>query len=177
MADKRISDLTPATPPYDIETLVELAIPDGVGGWLSRHGRLGDLRSESPLVSDIVVAAAVSVALAGTDYNITSIPLGIGDWNITGAVAVNPASGTTLTNFQGWTSLVSATRPTIPNKGAMFSVFNPAAAPSSTNQCFPVGLQRVSLAAPGTIYLSTRCSFSGGSVGAYGFLRAERVRG
>jgi hypothetical protein len=110
------------------------------------------------------VASGAAVALAtGVAKDITSINLSAGDWDLWGNIATSAAP----TSANGWINSVTAVDPGAPNQGAYIQWV--------TSQCLPVGMMRVSLAAPETLYLSINATF-GGALSAYGFLGARRRR-
>lgn len=121
------------------------------------------------------VPAGSPVALTSTvAANITSIPLTPGDWDVCGSVVSAAAGGTTTQNFIAWTSTVSATMPTAPNNGALF--LDERASAAGTNNIGVIGIQRISIAAPTTVYLGARVDFSVSTLSAYGFIGARRAR-
>lgn len=124
------------------------------------------------IVAEVLGGSAVS--LSSTVANdIASISLTAGDWDLDGNICYSIGSSTSATRLQGWTSATSNTVPTAPNKGSEFLL--QVSFPDSTAQCFPVGTQRISIASTTTHYLSARADHSG-TVSAYGYIRARRVR-
>lgn len=117
----------------------------------------------------LAVGSAVSLVTA-TPKDVISISLTAGDWNVWGSIGL---LGTTGTFLRGWTSATSATTPTLPNNGGMFEG---NISPSTGETLAPVGVQRFSLGATTTIYLSASAIFGSGSNTAYGFIGARRVR-
>ena len=120
--------------------------------------------------SEVLLAAAVTLA-SGATTNITSVSLTAGDWDVWGLVALELTS--TINHFFGALSLVSATFPTYPGKGAMF-VLNDTAA--IENPASPVGQRRVSVASTTTVWLVGGAGFSAGTAKAYGYIGARRAR-
>ena len=132
----------------------------------AQAGSVGEFISSTVLLGS---AVSLSTTVAA---NITSIALSSGDWDVHGNIALAPGGGATATLLKGWTSTVSATNPTDPNNGADFVLQGNFTA----TQVMSVGIQRISIAAPTTIYLSALANFSGGSLSAFGFIGARRVR-
>lgn len=122
----------------------------------ARAGNIGEyIESEVDSGSAIVLTTDVIA-------DITSIDLTPGDWDVWGSIATTagPVTG------KGWISLASVTDPGAPNKGAY-------AQWGAQILALPLGMIRISLAAPATLYLSTLQSFPG-AVSAYGFIGARR---
>jgi hypothetical protein len=120
--------------------------------------------------STIALGGAVSLATT-TTANVTSISLTAGDWDVTGVVDYAMTSAT-ATNFNHGVSVTSATL-----GGQDMYVQKPFAfAGSSAVFGDAVPVTRISLASTTTIYLVAQATFSGGSVDAYGTIRARRIR-
>lgn len=119
-----------------------------------------------------VVASGSAVALStGTTANVTSISLTAGDWDVTGVVDY-AMTGATATNFLHGTSTTSATlggQDSYAQKPFAFAGSNATLGDNAP-------LVRLSLSGTTTVYLVAQAAFSGGSVDAYGTIRARRVR-
>lgn len=131
-------------------------------------GNIGEL-----IESEILAGSAVVIP-TGFARNVTSISLTAGDWNVWGNVAAVPIAGGNTSNVIGWTSDVSATVPTMPNKGGYTQM--PYGSSTSSLVVIPVGVRRFSLASTTTIYLSTYVAYAGASLSVYGYIGARRVR-
>ena len=123
--------------------------------------------------STVLVGAAVSLTTS-TQADVTSIALTAGDWDVWGNVALTLNAATVLTAFSSWIHTVSATFPTVPNGGAYSSIATTFTTGGS--QVMPVGMRRISLAAPATIYLTAFTIFVTNTCAAYGYIGARRVR-
>lgn len=125
--------------------------------------------------SSVLAGAAVPLTVSGTTYNITSISLTAGDWDVTATGWSNPAAGTISQSFFAAISTTSATLPTAgaENNMAGFGNDTPAA-----NAFFGVGVgpMRLSLSGTTTVYLVANSVFSVSTISAYGFISARRVR-
>lgn len=131
-------------------------------------GRIGEFVT-STIPSGSAVSLTTTVAA-----DITSISLTAGDWDVRGQFA-NVVQGSTVTaNIIAWINTASATDPGPPNNGAYLLDNNAVSVGSARNA--QVGIIRVSTATTVTVYLSTKCSFSGGTMVAYGSISARRVR-
>jgi len=126
----------------------------------------------APLSVDIPSGSAVSLT-SGTSVDLGYIDLPTGTWLVQGNVVYAPAAGTTMSALRGWISTTSATQPTTANGGAYCALA--VTIPTGFGQALPTGAQIVTAAGTTRIYLSTRCSFSGGTMTAYGHMHAVRI--
>lgn len=118
--------------------------------------------------STVAQGSAVNFALSGTGYNITSLSLGAGDWDLEGIGGFVPGVGVSVTQIGVGISTTSGAQ------GPLATVVN---SPGNSNPCaYPVTRTRISLASTTTVYLAAVGYFSGGTLGAYGYLSARRVR-
>jgi hypothetical protein len=127
-------------------------------------GKVGEFIS-----SVIPFASAVSLTNA-VPANVTSISLSAGDWDVWGNISFNN-SANSLNSVSGWISTTSATLPDS-------SLFNQLAnnAVSLVSPGITVPQLRFSVAGPTTVFLSTDCGFSSGTLKACGGIYARRVR-
>lgn len=105
--------------------------------------------------------------------NIASITIGPGDFDVWGVVLYTPAATTTSTRWAQSISTTSATFPTTPN-GGVYSIYNGTAG-ANQSSAMPVGMMRVSVAAPTTYYLIATATFAISTMTATGYIGA-RVR-
>jgi hypothetical protein len=114
----------------------------------------------------------------GVTANITSLSLPAGDWTVAGIVIFTPA-GTGPNSVLAAISTVSATLPTdnqvLAGGTTMFQAWSGALTASKV-QTLPVGMCRININAPATVYLVAQSSFGGGSVTVTGRVTARRVR-
>lgn len=116
--------------------------------------------------SIIATGSAVSLTTA-TSANVTSVSLPSGgDYQIWGNVGATAT--VSMTVFNAWISLTSATQP----DGSLTSALTGL---TSTSIGMNVPSLRVSVAGATTVYLSTNCTFTG-TCGAYGKLQWRRLR-
>jgi hypothetical protein len=138
-------------------------------------GEIGEL-----ITSTVAVGAPVSETTA-TPVDVTSISLTAGDWEVSGQVD-RVLTGVTATIYGAGLGVATATLLTqAGGSGVGTDCLTSQTATFGTtltgNYATKVGPVRVSLsAAATTIYLIAADSFSAGSVGVYGTLRARRVR-
>lgn len=124
--------------------------------------------------STVLSGAAVALTTAVTS-NVTSIALTAGDWDVWGTVGYIANAATTASIFKGGINSVSATLPVSPGNGAYFEL-GLAVGAGGTEPVKPVGSERISLAAPATIYLVAQSTFAVNTMAAYGFIGARRRR-
>jgi hypothetical protein len=125
-------------------------------------------------ISSTVLSGSAVAATSGVVFNITSISLTAGDWDVWGNVAITPSVGVTTTAIVGSASSTSATHPSFPGGGAF--LVKQLAFTSGATQAYPIGMARFSLASTTTVYLVCTLEFSGGSLSGYGFIGARRAR-
>ncbi len=109
----------------------------------------------------------------GQWFDVTSISLTAGDWDIAGQINFNLA-GATATQMNGGVSITtgnSATGLTLGDNWLQTSVPNSI---FDTSVC--VASYRLSLSGPTTVYLKGNIAFSAGTPNAYGRISARRVR-
>jgi hypothetical protein len=123
--------------------------------------------------SMVLIGAAVSLTTA-TPTNVVTITLTAGDWDVHGAVAFHSSGTTNVNDVETGLSTVSNTLPTDTSAtSADVYMVVLAASPDISDS---VGTQRISIAAPTTLYLVTNANFSISTLTAYGKLCARRRR-
>lgn len=156
----------------------------GFGGSDSRVGTTTNDSAAAGFIGQIItatVAAASEVALTtATAADVTSISLTAGDWDVNGQVNHNAAATTNVTLLQIGISATSATLPTQPGGSGIgtdpLAIERRAASVPGGVLTTAVGPVRVSLATTTTIYLVVQDTFTISTMGAYGTIRARRVR-
>jgi hypothetical protein len=130
------------------------------------------------ITATLVVGSAVALTTA-TPANVTSIALTAGDWDVSGQIDFN-LTGTTVTDMRGGPSLTSATLPTQPGGAGLGTdplAIDPSNFATITDvQTLDSGPVRLSIAATTTVFLVASATFSVGTVGAFGTIRARRMR-
>lgn len=130
-------------------------------------------------ISTVAFANVVSETTA-TPVNVTSLALTPGDWDVSGVIN-RSLGGVTATVYAG---AISPTTGAIPAQAGgsgvgADSVVTQSATHGTTitgNFITAIGPVRVSIAATTTIYLVAADTFSAGTVGVFGTIRARRVR-
>lgn len=127
------------------------------------------------LSSQIAPGAAVPVT-SGNPFDITTLSLEPGDWDVWGNIGSAPDVTTTTSQVRGWIGTVSATDPGAPNQGAY--ALSQSGVGAGLGTVLPVGTIRITVpAGPNlTVYLSTVMGFATSTMGAFGFLGARRAR-
>lgn len=130
------------------------------------------------LVSTIAAASGVALT-SGTQFNITSLTLTAGDWDVGGTWQLAFGSGTTT----------GYARASIGTSSASISASSNSAVNTGVSLSDPAGVgtggvgfgaamptTRFSVASSTTIYLVTQCNFSVSTLKAFGQLWARRMR-
>jgi len=121
-------------------------------------------------VGEFVTASASGVT-ANSAFNLTSISLTAGDWDVSGAIQF---IGTSVTSASFMASGVSTTSATLgafgQNNVLQFTMTSPSA------NHLPTPVWRLSIASTTTVFLVGGTTFTGGSMTANGIIRARRVR-
>jgi hypothetical protein len=115
------------------------------------------------------IGAGSSISLTtNTAANITSLSLPAGDWDVSGAVDFAPA-GAAIAEMVGGSSTTSGV------VGAQDASFDMPVSGTLSKITFPLPTFRYNLGTTTTVYLVASCTFVGGTVNAYGTLRARRM--
>lgn len=124
-------------------------------------------------VASTVVATGSAVSLAtGTAKTVASVSLTAGDWEVTGVIDFKPAATTTATYLQ---SGISATNNTTGAQDS-FTQLTAAVPAGGPDPAIPTPTIRVSIGSTTTYYLVGKAAFAVDTLGAYGTIRARRVR-
>lgn len=132
-------------------------------------GNVGQLVS-----SNIVIGSAVTLTTA-TPLDITTISLTAGDWDVQGACTSSPAGSTTTSVFICSVGTTLNTVNTTPSDSSGFGLNN-SSQPAGGAQTIVTDTARFSLSATTTIHLVAQANFAVSTMGAYGKIRARRVR-
>lgn len=128
-------------------------------------GRVGEY-------AETLVASGSAVSLStNTAANVTSVSLTAGDWDVEGNINFVATSATLTATNTG----INTTSATLPTDGS--EVFGGVLL-TTTTDTFGITQprKRISIAATTTVYLVGRCTFSAGTITAYGKISARRVR-
>lgn len=127
-------------------------------------------------LSTVVTSGSpVSMTTSGTVYNIASLALTAGDWDIRAMASLLPANTTSVTQLFASISTTSATLNTVPGQiSGYFSnatVFN-----GSTIITQSIPDYRISITTPTTYYLVMQSTFTVSTCSGYGIISARRIR-
>lgn len=122
--------------------------------------------------STIASGSAVSLTTS-TLANVTSISLTAGDWDVYAQIIYSLAATTSISAQVGSTSATSVTMDTTP--GREYIIRNAAFVPGGDISAPPI-TSRFSLAGTTTVFLVAQLNFTVSTAGAYGIIRARRVR-
>jgi hypothetical protein len=128
------------------------------------------------ITSQILFASPVSLTTA-TAANITTISLTAGDWDVWGQAGFTGGTTTTTSSLAANTS--STTASVVQSSVSFINNIYPASVlfnGSFNSVSFAVPVNRFSLSATTTIYLSCYASFATSTCSAFGTLSARRVR-
>jgi hypothetical protein len=127
----------------------------------------------------IATSTTVEVALTtGVTANIATLALTPGDWAVSGAIVFDPVTATTVTALAASVSTISATLPTLAQVASGIGNMTQYALPftKGVDQYMQTGICRINVSAPTSVYLVGQGVFSGGTMGAAGYISARRVR-
>lgn len=169
-------------PASDAGALTALVAADGSTGGFIKDSQAGNLPATATndsasagnvgeYIESIILAASRVTLTSGTPADITSISLTAGDWDVSGLMWQQFGAGSTCSYMAVWVSATSATIPTAPAGG-----LTQLQATITGNSALATSVARFSLANTTTIYFSTIQGFAVNPIGAYGILRARRVR-
>ena len=134
-------------------------------------GQIGEF-----VTASLAAGSATSVS-NGVPTDIISIALTAGDWEVGGTICIDASGSTALSNQVVWVNTTSATMPSMPTTGYFQLQSTLPVVVGAIQSCFYSGIERFSLAAPGTAYLTERLEFTAGTgVAVYGKISARRIR-
>jgi hypothetical protein len=166
-----------------------IAGPTGTQGTAGPTGSTGTFNFKGTIAADnaaagnigevIATSTTVEVALTtGVTANIATLALTPGDWAVSGAIVFDPVTATTVTALAASVSTVSATLPTLAQVASGIGNMTQYALPftKGVDQYMQTGICRINVSAPTSVYLVGQGVFSGGTMGAAGYISARRVR-
>lgn len=122
----------------------------------------------------ILSGSAVNLAVSSNVYNIASISLTAGDWDVSGNIAFTTASSTTVQYAGGcFNTSVAINGNTLARNNYFGTAIN---TPANGAPYLTMPTSRFSLAAPATIYLVGYAAFGVSTISAFGKISARRVR-
>lgn len=133
-------------------------------------GYIGEVLSSVVLVGSQVSLTSTIVS------NVTSLALTAGDWEVSGTVAFNPAGTTTVSHVSAGINTTSATLQTVPDANGLPTATVTATLTTGAAQRLNLTPERINVATTTTVYLVAQSTFGVSTMGAYGVIRARRVR-
>ena len=127
-------------------------------------------------VSSTVASGSAVALTTGVFANITSISLTAGDWDVSGYVALSNATGIAVFIYANGSASTTSGTGGSSGQGWSLSYTTAQAIAYYIDFIQATPTQRLSLSGTTTVYLTARGSFVGGTVNAYGGIRARRVR-
>lgn len=130
----------------------------------------GNVTAVSGYVTGAVVSGSAISLTTATGANVTSISLGAGTWDVSGNINFS-ASTATVTGTSGGITSTTATVPTDGTEvysGVQVTLL-------SENDSVTIPSKRFTLGGTTTIYLVGKCTFSAGSVSAFGSITAKQA--
>jgi hypothetical protein len=149
--------------------IVDLRKAISVNGTSTNNNALaGDVGEE--VAASVASSSPVSLAVSGGTYNVASINLTAGDWEVEAIAGFKPTGASVSVIYAGIST-------TSGNFNAEGSYIQDQVSYTGLSGNFMRSVKRrLSLAATTAVYLVENATFSAGSVGGFGVLRARRVR-
>lgn len=154
-------------------TAVLLGLPTSLAGTTTNDS------AAAGFVGQFVSATVGNVNSTGTGqwFDVTSISLTAGDWDVTGMANESNNGGTWTTGALGISTTTGNSPTGLVSGESLISGSWASSSTTPTSVCFTVMPVRFSLAATTTIYLKCQLSFSAGTARVEGAsLRARRIR-
>jgi hypothetical protein len=151
----------------------------GNAAFTSLRGTITNDDAAAGKIGEIITSTVGNVSLVtATAKTVTSLPLTVGDWDVTGNIGLATA---TSTNVSSANQSISQTDNTLDTTAGLFSAITfPGGdfVPGNVNTAvvFSPLHTRISLSGPTTIYLIARAGFTVSTCSAYGHLHARRAR-
>jgi len=119
-------------------------------------------------------ASRVTLTTTATAYNVTSISLTAGDWDVWGIVTQDASASGNISSAYSSISTTSATQATTDSQRKTYWSWNNTAQNEWISM--PLRTVRISIASTTTVYLVTTCGFSSTAPIAIGAICARRMR-
>jgi len=127
-------------------------------------------------ISSTVVSGSAISLTSNVPANVTSISLPAGDWDVTCSLYYTPTSTTATQIVLSSISNTSATNDFTPGNFGETAFANAGTVTGSVSLAAAAGPRRISLASTTTIFAVAYALFTVSTMGAYGIIRARRVR-
>jgi hypothetical protein len=146
------------------------------------QGKLDGSVAATPFVGELLVAAVASSAAAAltnaTNTPFLQLPLGPGDYDVWGMIGLTGSAGTIIQYILGGMNVgVSGTSPNMDNGGAVYIPMMGATPFTYISQIgYTLPAIQVLTSGSVTVWLNAFVGFTPGSVNAFGYIKARRVR-
>lgn len=158
------AEATAATQAYAIERNFNTATLQSLAKQTAQIGEV---------ISGVLASGSAVSLTTATAKTVTSINLPAGEWDIEGVVDFLPAGTTSITQLSHG---VSETADTLGGQDTFGQLSIAANVPGANVIALPTPESRISLAAPATIYLIAKATFTVSTMTAYGSIVARSVR-
>lgn len=125
----------------------------------------------APVVDEVIADDAVDLTDSGSVYEVASVVLPAGTWDVDGFVGFLPDTATSVTGLSGGTNTTTATLVS----GQGFTHRLAAVIPGANAIELPLARKRYALPSGGTVYLNASALFTVSTIGAYGRIQATKV--
>lgn len=160
----------------DITSMTALTAINRTGGTAIKGTNTNDNAAAGNIgesVSSVIPSTAAVSLTSGSFYNITSVLLAAGDWDVSGNIQFVPAASTSITTLAGAVSSTSATFHPYNKFITRSSAFVPGNGQVMVNS---ISTFRISIGSDTTFYLVAYADFTASTLTAYGQIYARRAR-
>lgn len=150
-----------------------LSLPNGIVGRSNGSnvtaGNIGEVISNT-----ILVGAAVPLSTTNTAFNVTSIALTAGDWDVSGIIYFLPNTTTNITSILASVSTASATNNAVAPFFGQHQYGSSGLVTGNVVTSVAIPTFRVNISSPATYYLVAQAGFTVSSITAFGSIYARR---
>lgn len=154
---------------FSNEIIVTPQIKGVTNGSVAQAGYLGEFKQAL-----VPVGSAVSLTTV-TPANVASLVLTPGDWDVTGNINIT-ATGATTAAGALQVGGIGTTTAAIPTNGTEVQEYSTALTTTNFKNSITIPPQQFSVTTNTTVYMVMECTFTAGTIGAYGALSARRLR-
>lgn len=132
----------------------------------------GTITGVGQLITGVIASGSATSLVSTTAKTVTSISLGVGEWDISGEVDFHAGTGTTTTYLQAGIGTATNTL----GSADTYSSSPVAIATTSIDASQPTPIVRMIISATTTVYLIAVAGFAVSTLTAYGTIRARRIK-
>jgi hypothetical protein len=144
-----------------------------VGTTLADNAQAGSIGEV--IQSAVIAISAIALTVSGTAYNVTSISLTAGDWDVFGTVGYAPAATTTITALSQSSNATTGAQAAFPNTSTDYTDAT-ALAPGAVNIIKNIPTRQFNVSVGTTVYLVATATFGTSTITAGGQITARRRR-